>query len=75
MIQKDDDVPCATAVANQLQLQPFPALRPYCLMLELELFLPLLLLMSPSQVSFNEWFREQFQGQFQFQHQVISTAR
>ena len=34
--------------------------RPYSLMLELELFLPLLLPMSPSQVSFNEWFQEQF---------------
>ena len=40
-------------------------------MLELELLLPLFLLlpMPPSQGSFNEWFRDQFQGQFQFQRQ------
>ena len=44
-------------------------------MLELEQLLPLFLLMSPWQVSFNEWFREQFQGQFQFQHQGISAAK
>ena len=42
-------------------------------MLELELFLPLLL--SPSQVPFKESLQEQFKGQFQFQHQIISTAR
>ena len=47
--------------------------RLYSLMLELELFLPLLL--PPPQVSFKERLREQFKEQFQFQHQGIGPAK